>query len=42
VPEIVGQKDRGHATPAQLALEPVPVSQAALELIAEVCHADLS
>ena len=42
VPEIVGQEHRGHATPPQLALEPVAVSQAALELFAEVCHASLS
>jgi hypothetical protein len=38
VPEIVGQKHRGHATPPQLALEPVAVNQATLELLAEVCH----
>jgi hypothetical protein len=38
VTKVVGQKDRGHAAPPQLALEPVPVSQTALELLAEVCH----
>jgi hypothetical protein len=42
VAEVVGQKHGGHAAAAQLALEPVPVCQAALELIAEVCHAGLS
>ena len=38
VPQIVGQEDRGHAAPPQLALEPVAVGQAALKLLAEVCH----
>ena len=38
VPEVVGQKDGGHAAPPQLAFEPVAVSQAALELLAEVRH----
>jgi hypothetical protein len=38
VSENVGQKHRGHATPSQLALEPVSVRQAGLELLAEVCH----
>jgi hypothetical protein len=42
MPEIVSQEYRGHATPPQLALEPVAVRQAALELVAEVCHASLS
>ena len=41
VPEIVGEIHRGHATPPQLALEPVPVGQAALELLTEVYHAGL-
>jgi hypothetical protein len=40
VPEVVREKHGGHATPAQLAVESVSVSQAALELIAEVCHAE--
>jgi hypothetical protein len=39
MPEIMGQEYRGHATPAQLSLKLVSVSQATLELLAEVCHA---
>jgi hypothetical protein len=38
VAEIVGQEHRGHATAPQLALEPVAVSEADLDLLAEVCH----
>jgi hypothetical protein len=39
VPEIVGEEDCGHATPAQLTLEAVAIAQTALELLAEVvCH----
>jgi hypothetical protein len=41
VPEVMGQKYGGHAAPSQLAIELVSVSQAALELIAEVCHVGL-
>ena len=42
VPEVVGEEHRRHAAAPELALEPVPVCQAALELVTEVCHAGLS
>jgi hypothetical protein len=38
VPQVVRQVDRGHAAPPKLALETVPISQATLEPLAEVCH----
>ena len=38
VPEVDREKDRGHAAPPELALDTVPISQAGLKLVAEVCH----
>jgi hypothetical protein len=38
VPQVVGEKHRGHAAPAQLAFEPVSVSQAALKPVEKVGH----
>ena len=36
--DIVCQVHGGHATPAQLALEQVPISQGLLELVGEFCQ----
>jgi hypothetical protein len=41
VPEVMGKKHRRHAAPAKLAIEPVAVGQAMLDLLAEVCHVGL-
>ena len=41
VPEVVDQKYGRHPAPAKLAIEPVTVSQAILDLLAEVCHVGL-
>ena len=36
--EVLGEVDRGHAAPAELALDPVAVRQAAFKLLAQVSH----
>jgi hypothetical protein len=38
VAEVLGQKHGSHAATAKLAFEAVPVGQAVLELLAQVCH----
>ena len=41
VPEIPGQEHRGHAAPAQLALQEVAIAQAALEPLPKLFHPSL-
>jgi hypothetical protein len=38
VPEVLGQVDHSHAAPAELALDPVVIRQAAFKLLAQVSH----
>ena len=39
--QVLGQVDRGHPAPAELALEPVAIRQAACKLLAQVSHSRL-
>ena len=41
VPKVLGQVDGGHAAPAELALEPVAIRQAACKLLVQVSHSRL-
>jgi hypothetical protein len=36
--EVAGEIDRGHAPPAELTLNAVAISQAALKPLAKICH----
>ena len=36
--QVLGEVDRRHASPAELALEPVAIRQAACKLLAQVSH----
>ena len=38
VPEVVGQKHRGHAAASELALDPVPIGQGRLQAIQLIGH----
>ena len=41
VPQILGEEDGGHPAPAELALEPIAIRQAAFQLLAQVSHSRL-